>query len=194
MTQLQLNPSHWQQISDHAKRTYPEECCGLLLGLCRQFADIEIKSVMQVVPSPNAWTESLFAQRSGPASRPTSEPASGLTFGFASKQEATNLESLERRYAIDPSLMIKTQQHARARGWDIIGIYHSHPNHEAMPSEWDRQWAWPQYSYVIVSVKGGTVQDLRSWTLDMHHEFLPEKLVISEATDPQVMPNVEDPI
>jgi proteasome lid subunit RPN8/RPN11 len=190
MTQLWLNPLHARQISDHAQQAYPEECCGLLLGIQRQLADMEVRSVLQVVPSPNAWTESLFAQQSGSA--PT---ASERSAGSASEQGKADLTtSLEHRYAIDPSLMIKAQQHARAKGWDIIGIYHSHPNHEAMPSKWDRQWAWQQYSYVIVSVKGGTAQDLRSWTLDRHHEFLPEKLVISEATDPQVMPNVEDPI
>ena len=190
MTYIQIGPLHSRQIRDHAEQDYPEECCGLLIGLSGQSEGMEFRAVMQVVPSPNVWAESLFAQRSGIASGIASMIASEA----AVLQAKTDSESLERRYAVDPSLMMKAQRHARAKGWDIIGIYHSHPNHEAIPSEWDRQWAWPQYSYVIVSVKDGTAQDLRSWTLDMHHEFLPEKLVISEATDPQVMPNEEDPI
>jgi proteasome lid subunit RPN8/RPN11 len=154
-------------IQDHAEAIYPEECCGLLLGVYRNqgeaddhVADDHI--VLEVLPTANAWSQSLLAQDSEQGS-----------------------VSEERRYAIDAIAMVKAQQYARGKGWDIIGIYHSHPDHLAVPSEWDRTWAWPQYSYVIVSVQNGTAHDLQSWILDMHHEFLPEKLVISGTTDPQ---------
>jgi proteasome lid subunit RPN8/RPN11 len=167
-------------IQHHAEKTYPEECCGLLLGLYqRQNAATEQMvfdeqfdkqtvhehTVLEVLPTINVWSESLRAQDSEQAST-----------------------TQERRYAIDAIAMVKAQQYARGKGWDIIGIYHSHPDHLAVPSEWDRAWAWPQYAYVIVSVQNGIAQDLQSWILDMHHEFLPEKLVISGTTDPQVMP------
>ena len=88
--------------------------------------------------------------------------------------------------------MLHAQQHARRNGWDIMGIYHSHPDAAAVPSEWDRAWAWPQYSYVIIAVENGIACDLQSWCLDIHHEFLPERLMVSDITPPQVMPNLED--
>ena len=47
----------------------------------------------------------------------------------------------------------------------LLGFYHSHPDHPAEPSEYDREHAWPGYSYVITSVSGENVQDMRSWTL-----------------------------
>jgi proteasome lid subunit RPN8/RPN11 len=158
-------------IQRHAEAAYPEECCGLLLGITqRQGGDTETDEaddhiVLEVLPTQNAWSESLLVQDS---------------------EQASTTEA--RRYAIDATTIVKTQRYARGKGWDIIGIYHSHPDHLAVPSEWDRAWAWPQYSYVIVSVQDGIAQDLQSWILDMHHEFLPEKLVISETTNPQVMP------
>jgi proteasome lid subunit RPN8/RPN11 len=169
-------------IQHHAEETYPEECCGLLLGLYHhrhqrqdevdELVDdeqVHEHTVLEVLPTVNVWSESLRAQDSEQAST-----------------------TQERRYAIDAIAMVKAQQYARGKGWDIIGIYHSHPDHLAVPSEWDRAWAWPQYAYVIVSVQNGIAHDLQSWILDMHHEFLPEKLVISETTDPQVMPTLED--
>lgn len=186
-------PSQKRAIQSHAEQVFPEECCGLLLGLhqpanesksqTRQGHDLQDhdfqdhnfqghdfqNTVMAVVSAENVWSES-------PRRQDAQQPHAGT----------------DRRYAISAIAMVEAQQYARSKGWDIIGIYHSHPNHEAVPSEWDRAWAWPQYSYVIVSVKDGTAQDLRSWTLDINHKFLPEKLVISGATDPQVTPNFED--
>jgi proteasome lid subunit RPN8/RPN11 len=161
-------------IQYHAEATYPEECCGLLLGICQKQGkandrEADDHMVLEVLPAANVWSQSLLAQDS--------------------EQVSMNEE---RRYAIDAIAMVKAQQYARGKGWDIIGIYHSHPDHLAVPSEWDRAWAWPQYSYVIVSVQNGTAHDLQSWILDMHHEFLPEKLVISGTTDPQVTPTLED--
>jgi proteasome lid subunit RPN8/RPN11 len=164
-----ITQSQSQAIYTHAEQTYPEECCGLLLGTCQRRNELTKNNVMEVLPAINTWSQSPFVHDASHSGE-------------------------DRRYAIDPVFTVKAQQYARANGWDIIGIYHSHPNHEAVPSEWDRLWAWPQYSYLIVSVKNGTAQDLRSWTLDTRHEFLPEKLVISGATDPQVMPNLEDTI
>jgi proteasome lid subunit RPN8/RPN11 len=164
-------------LQHHGEETYPEECCGLLLGVCQRRGDgFENENsenseniVLEVLPTANVWSRSFLSQ--------------------GSEQAGT---SEDRRYAIDAIAMVKAQQYARGKGWDIIGIYHSHPDCLAVPSEWDRAWAWPQYSYVIVSVKNGIAHDLQSWILDLHHEFLPEKLVISGTTDPQVIPNLED--
>ena len=54
---------------------------------------------------------------------------------------------------------------ARAEGLDLVGVYHTHPNHPAVPSEYDRSVAQPEWSYVILSVRPGEVAEVRSWVL-----------------------------
>jgi proteasome lid subunit RPN8/RPN11 len=54
----------------------------------------------------------------------------------------------------------------REQGLDVIGWYHSHPDHPARPSEFDREHAWPWYSYIIVSVRNGAPQEMTSWRLE----------------------------
>ena len=54
---------------------------------------------------------------------------------------------------------------AEARGLDVVGWYHSHPDHPARPSEYDREHAWPWYSYIIVTVATGTAEEMTSWRL-----------------------------
>ncbi len=86
-----------------------------------------------------------------------------------------------RRYSIAPEDMLAGMREARRRSLDIIGIYHSHPDHPAIPSECDRALAWSQYSYLIVSVEQGTAIDCRSWALNDQHQFEPEMIQIAEA-------------
>lgn len=83
-----------------------------------------------------------------------------------------------RRYTIAPIVFLQAQSEARDRRLDIIGIYHSHPDNCATPSEFDRVYAWPQYSYIIVSVQQGKACDLNSWSLDDNHRFQPEEMII----------------
>jgi proteasome lid subunit RPN8/RPN11 len=52
----------------------------------------------------------------------------------------------------------------------VLGFYHSHPDHPARPSEYDRQHAWPFYSYIIVAIAGGKPADMTSWKLDEQTE------------------------
>jgi proteasome lid subunit RPN8/RPN11 len=73
--------------------------------------------------------------------------------------------------------MLKAQKDARDRNLDIIGIYHSHPDHPAVPSEFDRAIAWQRYSYVIVSVQQGKTCDLQSWSLDDNCQFQSEEIL-----------------
>ena len=81
----------------------------------------------------------------------------------------SNAREAEERYhrsLITPEEYLKGERHARSRGLDIVGNYHSHPDHPAEPSEFDREHAWPTWSYVIVSVRAGRTADLRSWELE----------------------------
>ncbi|MEW6498957.1 MAG: M67 family metallopeptidase, partial [Cyanobacteriota bacterium] len=84
--------------------------------------------------------------------------------------------SRRHRFSIAPQVMLKAQKDARDRNLNIIGIYHSHTDHPAIPSEFDRAIAWSQYSYVIVSVQQGSACDFKSWSLDEEHKFQPEKI------------------
>lgn len=80
--------------------------------------------------------------------------------------------SVRDRYAIDPAEMLRVMKTSRDQGWEIIGIYHSHPDHPVEPSECDRAQAWPQYRYVILSVALGKVVDLGVWVLE-NEVFVP---------------------
>jgi proteasome lid subunit RPN8/RPN11 len=74
--------------------------------------------------------------------------------------------SLHDRYEIDPSAMLAAMKSARETHLEIVGIYHSHPDHPAIPSECDRSLAWAQYIYVICSVDRGSVCATTAWQLD----------------------------
>src|SRR3954454_9901175 len=72
----------------------------------------------------------------------------------------------KRRFAIDPLALMRAEKSAAADGQVVIGFYHSHPDHPARPSETDRQYGWPFYSYVIVSIANRDAVDMTSWVLD----------------------------
>ncbi|HVU56393.1 MAG TPA: M67 family metallopeptidase [Puia sp.] len=82
-----------------------------------------------------------------------------------------------RRFAISPQDYMTAEQHALDHDWTLLGIYHSHPNHPAIPSEHDRVAAQPFFSYVIVSVLEKEVITLRSWVLNDDQQFEEEKII-----------------
>jgi proteasome lid subunit RPN8/RPN11 len=69
------------------------------------------------------------------------------------------------RYLLTPQDYLRGEQHAAGLGLDVLGVFHSHPDHPDLPSEFDRQWAIPWFSYVITSVAGGQAVGSRSWRL-----------------------------
>lgn len=81
------------------------------------------------------------------------------------RAENTHEEERARRFLIDPLVYMKFEQQADERDLEILGVYHSHPDHPAEPSEYDRDHAWPGWSYVIASVSKDNVEDMRSWVL-----------------------------
>ena len=86
------------------------------------------------------------------------------------------------RYLIAPDDLRRLEAEVRAAGLDIVGYYHSHPDHPAAPSAFDADHAWPWYSYVIVRIDQGRGAELASWVLaDDRPHMLPESLdVFSE--------------
>lgn len=75
-------------------------------------------------------------------------------------------EAKRNRFLIRPEELLRGQKHAASKGLEVVGFYHSHPDHPAIPSGYDLEHAWPVYSYVVVAVKSGQAEDLRSW--EMH--------------------------
>ena len=90
-----------------------------------------------------------------------------------------NTERAHDRYELDPLCMLKVQREFENGPWDIIGIYHSHPDHPSRPSQTDTDRAFPVYSYVIVSVQKGTVASAQSWVLNENEKKFYEEPLVS---------------
>jgi proteasome lid subunit RPN8/RPN11 len=92
---------------------------------------------------------------------------------------AREAEEQYHRFVIRPEDFMRAEKEARRQNRDIIGIYHSHPDHPARPSEYDREQAMPFYSYVIVAVEAGRAAELTSWELaDNREQFFEEEATI----------------
>ena len=81
-------------------------------------------------------------------------------------------ESDERyhRFLITAEEMMQAELEARRLGLDIVGFYHSHPDHPARPSDYDREHALPFYSYIILRVAEGSPEQMTSWRLQLSRE------------------------
>ena len=119
---LTLRPGVAGAISNHGSETYPDECCGALVG-----RDGVVTSTYAL---PNTTEE-------GP----------------------------RRRFRVRPQDYREAERRAAEDGADLLGFYHSHPDHPARPSQYDLDHAWPFFSYIIVSVRGGVPEDMTSWRL-----------------------------
>lgn len=127
-------------IRVHAEETYPEECCGYLLGHAT---------------------------------------ASGNKAGEIFPVHNNRLDNRERRFLMGPTDYLNAERLASDLKMDVVGTYHSHPDHPAQPSETDLAEAtFPFFSYVIVSVRKGEAKELTSWLLDSDRtRFLEDKIV-----------------
>ena len=86
-------------------------------------------------------------------------------------------ENRERRFLITPDSYREAERLAAARHLELIGFYHSHPDHPARPSEYDLEHALPWHSYVVLGVRQGEVGDITSWVLAADRgRFEPEEL------------------
>jgi proteasome lid subunit RPN8/RPN11 len=70
------------------------------------------------------------------------------------------------RYLISPDDLRRVEAELRLSGLEVLGAYHSHPDHPAAPSAFDIEHAWPWYSYIILQVDRGRAAELTSWILD----------------------------
>jgi proteasome lid subunit RPN8/RPN11 len=96
--------------------------------------------------------------------------------------EATALDNVtsegpRRRFRVSPADYRLSEARARELGAELLGFYHSHPDHPALPSQYDLEHAWPNFSYVIVAVAAGQPGDLRSWRLRPDRSAFEEETV-----------------
>lgn len=154
---ITLTEAARQAIEQHAEQAYPNECVGLLIGC----SDGPHKTVETVYRAPNQWTADVVALTS-----------------------AEDQHSLRDRFYLDPRDYMKADRAARAQGLDIVGCYHSHPDHPAIPSERDRVGAQgvgggTVFSFLIQSVRDRQAAELSSWLLSEDGErFVAEELAV----------------
>ncbi len=154
---IRLSEADLDAIRVHGAATFPNECCGVMLG------DVEgaDKRVREIRPLANVFEPSAGFE------------TSVLPAGAAAEDVAT--VGQERRYFVSPQEMFALMQEERRTKRKVLGFYHSHPNHPARPSAYDREWASPWYTYIIVSVLDGRPDDLTAWQLDDDRQaFSPE--------------------
>ena len=130
---LVLSRSCADQIRRHGERGYPHEVCGALAGALTGQA----AEVTRCCEAENAWD------------------AMGL-------EPETNVTT-QRRFAIDPAWILATDRELRNDGLELIGFYHTHPDHPPEPSETDRKYLCPRVAHVIYSVNGGRGADVAAW-------------------------------
>ena len=90
----------------------------------------------------------------------------------------TKEENRERRYLIEPTEQLKAERYARENQLDVLGVYHSHPNHPSQASEFDRVHAMPFWSYLIISCMNGKRAQVQSWRLREDRSQFDEETLI----------------
>ena len=88
-------------------------------------------------------------------------------------------QAKRNRFLIRPEELIRGERYARTKGLEIVGFYHSHPDHPAVPSQYDLEHAWPLYSYIVVSVSEGLAQGLRSWEMQADRSCFTEEEMLN---------------
>jgi proteasome lid subunit RPN8/RPN11 len=156
---LRIHYADYEALRTHGEETYPNECCGVLLGKNIAGEDTgaaAVNHVQQIVRASN-----------------------------------TRTDSAHNRYNIAPQELVKIQRQARGLGLDIVGFYHSHPDHPAQWSKTDFAEAhWLGCSYIITSVEQGkaalTNSFLLSGTMEEDKTFEDEPIQID------IAPNVAE--
>jgi proteasome lid subunit RPN8/RPN11 len=122
-------------------------------------------------------TEELLTQIHGHGEQAYPEEGAGFLLGAYSENGTRAVtaifplvnsredEARHNRYLITPEDYLKAELEADRLGLSLIGVFHSHPDHPNRPSEFDREWAQPFFSYVITSVQSGKAVESRSWRL-----------------------------
>ena len=141
---IRLSKKIVDEIEYHGEQTYPEECCGMMLG----FSDQGIHSIESVIPIDNSQSDNR-----------------------------------KRRFLITPEQYRHAEQLADKWKMELLGFYHSHPDHPAAPSTFDTDHALPWFSYIIVSVGHGKAAAMTAWLLNEERtQFKERKIMVEPAS------------
>jgi proteasome lid subunit RPN8/RPN11 len=91
-------------------------------------------------------------------------------------------EGPRRRFLVRPADYRLAETRASELGLELLGFYHSHPDHPSRPSQYDLDHAWPSFSYVIVSVREGVAREIQSWRLRDDRSAFDEETVTMPVT------------
>jgi proteasome lid subunit RPN8/RPN11 len=150
---LKMSADIAQKIRQHGADTYPHECCGALLG--RDNVDGDTTTVGVQLPLREV----------------------AALYPLINRRD----DSPRNRFSVTAEDVREAEKVARDKNLDVVGWYHSHPDHPAKPSQYDREHAWPWYSYVIVSVANGKPADMTSWRLnDDRSDYACEDITICD--------------
>src|ERR1700732_26936 len=150
---LKMSTEISQKIRQHGAESYPNECCGALLG--RDATAPEVTTGVQ------------------PAVREVL-----ALFPLVNRRD----DSPRNRFSVTSEDVRDAEKAAQEKKLDVVGWYHSHPDHPAQPSQYDREHAWPWYSYIIVSVAHGKPQEMTSWRLsDDRSDYACEEIAIRDS-------------
>jgi len=133
--------------------------------------------------------EELIAQIHAHGARHYPEEGAGLILGkveggkrtaelLIELKNSSQPDSRHNRYLIEAKDVLAGEDYAEKLGLDVIGVFHSHPDHPARPSDFDLEWALPNLSYIITSIRAGKVVSSRSWCISDDGNFVEEGLFI----------------
>lgn len=117
------------------------------------------------------------------------EECCGFFFGYEADQRRTITDIMrvnntsrndkQRSFEIAPKDYLRAENFADRYNLQLLGVYHSHPNYPAIPSDYDRVAAQPNFSYIILSVMNKHFEAIRSWNLNSNLQFQEEPVVIT---------------
>ena len=142
---LMLQAGVADAIKRHGSETYPDECCGALIG------------------------------------------RDGVVFSTYALPNTTE-EGPRRRFRVRPQDYRDAERRAGESHAELLGFYHSHPDHPAQPSQYDLDHAWPFFSYIIVAVREGTPQAMTSWRLRDDRSAFDQETLVAASTDEASQP------
>ncbi|MDR4898467.1 M67 family metallopeptidase [Yersinia kristensenii] len=130
------------QIRIEGENSYPNECCGALLGVFDKEGNALVEAILPII-------------------------------------NAREDEEQYHRFVITADDYLRAERTARVKGIEVVGFYHSHPDHPAIPSEYDREHALPFYAYIIVAVAPGGAGGFTSWGLGPNSRQFEQESVIT---------------
>ena len=136
---VKIGKEAYEGMIKHCESGYPYEVCGVMIGAGKEIS--HYRKCRNLIEEDTVDTEFKNSNQLGS-------------------------DRLRDRFELDPKSYLEADEWARSEGLEILGIYHSHPDHPSKPSETDRQIASPFWGYIIFSINEGKFNDARLWYIN----------------------------